>query len=200
MEPKNLQDCDPIRVVADLSEHQKYSVNGDRMNDDWPAIPCGLIAKSVFNDEFVLWNVDEDKEQKIDSSDIAWESDVNYLFKNIKDSEIPSDLANVKDWKDIQWFDMEDQHYIVWMRTAGLPDFRKLWGKIDEDTLKSGKYELRIKNHFDASPFDGTKSFVLATATAMGGKNFLLGYSFIFVGILSIVYAIVFLIVLRKKM
>ena len=33
----------------------------------------------------------------------------------------------------------------------------------------------------------------------MGGKNFLLGYSFVFVGILSIVYAIVFLIVLRRK-
>lgn len=185
--------------MADLNEHQKYSVNGNKMNDDWPAIPCGLIAKSMFNDDFTLWNVDEAKEQQIDSTDIAWDSDVKYLFHNIKDSEIPSDLDNVNDWKDIQWLDMEDPHFIVWMRTAGLPDFRKLWGKIDGDSLKAGKYQLKIKNHFDVSPFEGTKSFVLATATAMGGKNFLLGYSFVFVGLLSIVYAIVFLIVLRRK-
>jgi len=33
----------------------------------------------------------------------------------------------------------------------------------------------------------------------MGGKNFLLGYSFVVVGVLSILYAIIFLIVLRKK-
>ena len=29
--------------------------------------------------------------------------------------------------------DMTDEHFIVWMRTAGLPNFRKLWGKIEED-------------------------------------------------------------------
>ena len=176
------------------------------MNKEWPAIPCGLIAKSLFNDHFELWNVDENKKQEIDESDIAWESDVKYLFENTKDDVIPDDLSfektkkAVKDWKDIQWHDMEDQHFIVWMRTAGLPDFRKLWGKIDNDEdLKAGKYQLKVQSHFDVKPFSGSKSFVLATATAMGGKNFLLGYSFVFVGVLSMVYAVVFLIVLRRK-
>lgn len=28
---------------------------------------------------------------------------------------------------------MENEHFIVWMRTAGLPTFRKLYGKIHED-------------------------------------------------------------------
>ena len=35
------------------------------------------------------------------------------------------------------------EHFIVWMRTAGLPNFRKLYGKVTED-LKKGTYELRI--------------------------------------------------------
>jgi len=33
------------------------------------------------------------------------------------------------------------EHFIVWMRTAGLPTFRKLWGKINQN-LESGEYTL----------------------------------------------------------
>lgn len=124
------------------------------MPDDWPAIPCGLIAKSVFNDKFELFTVDGNKKVEIDSSKIAWESDQKNMFNNIKDSDIPADLEGVQSWKDIQWIDMEDPHFIVWMRTAGLPNFRKLWGKIDGG-LKAGKYKLMIDNHFDVAPFKG---------------------------------------------
>jgi len=38
---------------------------------------------------------------------------------------------------------MEDEHLIVWMRTAGLPNFRKLWGKID-GALDAGTYQLVV--------------------------------------------------------
>jgi hypothetical protein len=30
---------------------------------------------------------------------------------------------------------MTDEHFIVWMRTAGLPNFRKLWGRIDNTLI-----------------------------------------------------------------
>jgi hypothetical protein len=46
------------------------------------------------------------------------------------------------------------------MRTAGLPTFRKLWGKINE-TLALGTYELVIQNNYNVSMFEGKKSFVL---------------------------------------
>jgi len=36
---------------------------------------------------------------------------------------------------------MKNEHFIVWMRTAGLPNFRKLWGRIP-DGLEAGSYEL----------------------------------------------------------
>lgn len=38
---------------------------------------------------------------------------------------------------------MEDPHFIVWMRTAGLPNFRKLYARIPED-LKQGDYVMEI--------------------------------------------------------
>jgi hypothetical protein len=37
-----------------------------------------------------------------------------------------------------QWWDMTEEHFIVWMRTAGLPNFRKLWGHMKN--VKKGYY------------------------------------------------------------
>ena len=37
------------------------------------------------------------------------------------------------------------EHWMVWMRTAALPTFRKLWGRIMQD-LPAGKYRSTIEN------------------------------------------------------
>jgi len=47
---------------------------------------------------------------------------------------------------------MEDEHFIVWMRTAGLPNFRKLWGSIKGE-LKAGSYFVSIQNNYQVDPF-----------------------------------------------
>jgi|TARA_B110000977_G_C11004563_1_gene465197 hypothetical protein len=38
------------------------------------------------------------------------------------------------------------------MRTAGLPTFRKLWGKI-EGSFKEGDYSIEIQNNYEVRPF-----------------------------------------------
>lgn len=119
----------------------------------------------------------------IDDKNIAWSSDREYKFKNL----------NVPDWKSIQWQDVEDQKFIVWMRTAGLPNFRKLYGEIKED-LKKGTYELRIKNLYDVSSFAGSKYFVLSTTNLLGGTNYFLAVCYIIVGALCIMFGIIFFI------
>jgi hypothetical protein len=93
---------------------------------------------------------------------------------------------------------MTDEHFIVWMRTAGLPNFRKLWGRI-EAGIKAGTYDLTIDNNYDVSSFDGKKTFVLSTTNALGGKNYFLAICYIVVGALCIVFAIIFLIAFLKK-
>lgn len=54
---------------------------------DLPAIPCGLMAKSFFNDTLELYKgnySDLDKKQiKLDPTNIAWTTDVS-KFHNIK--------------------------------------------------------------------------------------------------------------------
>lgn len=84
------------------------------------------------------------------------------------------------------------------MRTAGLPNFRKLWGKI-EKRLEPGNYIVEIENNYDVKSFEGKKSFVLSTTNALGGKNYFLAICYIVVGSLCIVFAIIFLVAFLKK-
>ena len=93
---------------------------------------------------------------------------------------------------------MEDEHFIVWMRTAGLPNFRKLWGRLEQG-IKKGTYNVTVDNNYDVNGFDGNKSFVLSTTNALGGKNYFLAICYIVVGSLCLIFAIIFLFAFLKK-
>jgi hypothetical protein len=113
-----------------------------------------------------------------------------------------------KTFKDYQWIDMTDgkfftftifiEHFIVWMRTAGLPNFRKLWGRIENKLLK-GRYTVLIENNYEVNTFQGNKYFVLSTTNALGGKNYFLAVCYIVVGSLCLIFAVIFLIAYLKK-
>ena len=79
------------------------------------------------------------------------------------------------------------------MRTAGLPNFRKLYGKIQSD-LAAGDYYLEIINNFDVSSFEGSKHFVLSTTNVLGGQNYFLAVCYIIVGGLCLMFAVIFFI------
>jgi len=72
----------------------------------------------------------------VNKNDIAWASDVTYKFKNT--------ASLGKKWGEKQWWNMEDPDFIVWMRTAGLPSFRKLWGSMTN--VKAGYYHIEVNN------------------------------------------------------
>jgi hypothetical protein len=79
------------------------------------------------------------------------------------------------------------------MRTSGLPNFRKLWGHIDED-LQTGDYVVSIVNNYDVDSFSGEKYVVLSTANALGGNNTFLGIAYIVVGGITLILALAFVI------
>ena len=78
------------------------------------------------------------------------------------------------------------------MRPSGLPNPRKLWGKIDEDLNEGDNIEITIDNKYNVSAYEGKKKIVLSNATAFGGKNKFLGISYIVVGCLSLICAVIF--------
>ena len=70
-----------------------------------------------------------------------------------------------------------------------------LWGRITDTDLKAGsQIEVKIANNFDVSSFNGKKYLILSTVNAFGGKNSFLGISYIVLGGISIILAVVFVI------
>lgn len=179
-------DCEPVVTMSELGKSK--TLDGSVLADDAPANPCGLIAKSLFNDTYALVN-SEGKEIVIDDTDIAWEADKSMKYARPVDPEgIDPDY-----WQKVQWTDVMNEHFMVWMRPAGLPNFRKLWGRIKED-LPAGEYTMKVTNNYDVSAFKGEKFFVLSTVNAFGGKNSFLGISYLVVGSICIILAIAFVI------
>lgn len=73
-------------------------------------------------------------------------------------------------------------HFMVWMRAAGLPTFRKLWGSVDTALPAGSKLVVYFIDNFPVKPFYGTKAFVMSTDSTLGGDNSLLGFGFIGLG------------------
>jgi hypothetical protein len=181
---KDSQDCDPVITNKDMEK--TISITNKELQEKDVAIPCGLIAKSFFNDNYKKWELlskFEDNNHEIinvNESNIAWKADKELKYKNVN--------------LDKQWIDMTNEHFIVWMRPAGLPNFRKLWGRINRNLDAGSDIRVTIDNNFDISSFNGEKYLILSTVNAFGGKNSFLGISYIVLGAISIILAIIFII------
>jgi len=88
---------------------------------------------------------------------------------------------------------VENEHFIVWMRLATLPDFRKLYGYIDQSIPAGNTITFQIDANFVVESFGGTKSLILSTNNIFGGKNDYLGRSFIWFGYFCIATAFFFM-------
>ena len=75
-----------------------------------------------------------------------------------------------------------NEHFIVWMRTATLPTFRKLYGYIEQPIKAGTKFTFEITNNYNVKSFHGTKSIIVSTTSIFGGKNPYLGVTFYSVG------------------
>jgi hypothetical protein len=116
-----------------------------------------------------------------------------YKYYKCAKADGTADPNNKNCAANLRYGDVENEEFIVWMRTSGLPDFRKLHRIINDKSLKSGDtVTLKVNNVFPVHAFDGEKRIVLSTTTWIGGKNQFLGWAYIVVAILCILLAIAF--------
>jgi len=88
--------------------------------------------------------------------------------------------------------DVSNEEFIVWMRTSGLPTFRKLHRVINTDLKKGETILLTINDVFPVSSFSGSKRIVFSTTAWIGGKNTFLGAAYITVACICILLGIGF--------
>jgi len=197
--------CSPLNAPSNFT----YS-DGTKLSADAQYYPCGLIANSMFTDTISnLTSTADNSVYPFSQTGIAWPSD-SVKFQKTKWTESPADIKtnlvpplrwqaafpdlwkngyNATNIPDIgSW-----EPFQVWMRTAGLPNFRKLYGRNDAGLLKKGEYRITIVNTFDVNSFGGTKSVVISTISIIGGKNPFLGLAYMTVGALCILLGVVFL-------
>jgi len=172
-------------TMSDLAVCTPYiAVNGSGEIEN-AYFPCGLVARSRFNDTFTLYQIINGTLNNITwtKNGIAWKSDIDNQFKTPPSGQDGFDIAMNRGL-------FTDEDFIVWMRTAAFPTFRKLYRYTDH--LDAGTYSLSINNLYDVSSFNGKKAFVVSTTTLIGGLNDFLGYSYAVVGCIMIICGFLF--------
>ncbi|EXB51250.1 ALA-interacting subunit 3 [Morus notabilis] len=167
-------------------------------NGKVPIVPCGLIAWSLFNDTYSFSR--KNQQLAVNKKGISWKSDREHKFgKEVFPKHFQSGtLRGGADLDDsIPLSEQED--LIVWMRTAALPTFRKLYGKIEVDLEADDVIDVTLKNYYNTYSFSGKKKLVLSTTSWLGGKNDFMGIAYLTVGGLCFFLAMAFTIVYLVK-
>lgn len=157
----------------------------------------------------------KNKEVNVIRNDIAWPSDKKIKFSNpLECKEETNNTECLKDkfnkyvkpkyWKRNLWEldtinpdnnGLQNEDFIVWMRTAAFPYFRKPYRKINhtdsgnialakhfKDGIPKGSYFLIIAYNYEVASFSGTKQVILSTVSIFGVKNNFLGIAYTVVG------------------
>jgi len=159
--------------------------------------------------ENIAWQTD--KKQKFDpdartsnsslfddiSKPINWRS-------NVYDLGTPQDVLYYRFSSGSSGIGFKNEDFIVWMRTAAFPTFRKLYRKVqDSDNdgtyVTEGNKTLLIYYNYPVKSFDGKKYFVIATTSWIGGKNFFLGYTYVITGALCLLVMAVLFFISRRN-
>lgn len=137
-------------------------------------------------------------------SGIAWTSDMDSKFI-FDDSSISVDSDNTQigirqNISGLRLPDVDNEDFVVWMRTAALTDFRKLHRIMKEDALiVNDVVRITILNWYPVTEFGGEKWVILSNSEWCGtnsSQQYSLSVTYIVVGCIAIALVVVFAVLL----
>ena len=175
-------------------------------------VPCGLVAWSLFNDTFDLSTnafYTEEGTLFVNKTAISYKSDREERFNNTvfpSANFVNNNRTTVANAFQIGGSCLNnseplsmDENLIVWMRPAALPTFRKLYGRIEIDLHPGTTLTININNFYNTYGFHSSKWLILSTMSWIGGKNDILGFSYLVVGCISTLLGFIFFFVHCKS-
>ncbi|MBA0659957.1 hypothetical protein Goklo_012031 [Gossypium klotzschianum] len=190
------------RSDSQLKENSSWddvsSCKPEDMSNGQPIVPCGLIAWSLFNDTYSFSL--NSQQLAVNKKGISWKSDRDSKFgKDVFPKNFQNGTLKGGATLDPSIPLSEQEDLIVWMRTAALPTFRKLYGKIEQDLQPNDQILVTLDNNYNTYSFNGKKKLVLSTTSWLGGKNDFLGIAYLTVGGLCFFLALSFTVVYLVK-
>eukprot|EP00536_Pseudo-nitzschia_multiseries_P008386 jgi/Psemu1/319374/estExt_fgenesh1_pm.C_2110011 len=66
---------------------------------------------------------------------------------------------------------VRNEHFVVWMRVAATPNFKKLYGYFEQTIPAGTMLEFNVNMNYVVESFEGTKALTLTTNSMWGTKN-----------------------------
>lgn len=99
----------------------------------------------------------------------------------------------------------ENIDFMVWMKVAALPKFRKLYRILNRQVdmfsngLPKGQYQLTINYNYPVDMYSGDKYFVIANENWVGPRNLFLPVIYLVVGTFLLLVTILFILIWLKQ-
>eukprot|EP01084_Bolivina_argentea_P291742 501444_1 len=158
--------------------------------------PCHFWGNDTnqWNEKWSGWHTEGSWQKE----GIAWDTDVESKFKHVELD--PSEEINQGPRQNQSGLGLpraDDEDFIVWMRAAALPNFRKLHRVIHDRTLPAGtSVNIHIASWFPTKDFGGEKWITIAKTEWCGGPNHGLAWTYTVVACVAIGLTVTFAILL----
>ena len=131
--------------------------------------PCGLMPVYFFNDYYVL-----PSEYNFVDNGISWKGEIGKLFNPINDNYTGASRWMLQGIQG-EFFpgELENEHFINWMRTANNPTFKKLYAKTST-TIPQGELTVGVTCNYDKNIFQHERYLAIVHPAKFGGRNFVL--------------------------
>lgn len=171
---------DGIAWTSDLEYRFKMPLGYQQQ--ECPSDGCDISCCSNLNyscQEDGKGPVISSKDGKCYAYDYPFDDTTQYLYETYP--KIISPLEHVT-----------NEHFVVWMRVATVPKFRKLYGYIEQTIPAGTVLQFDINLNYVVESFGGSKALIISTTSVWGGKSTAMGRTLYYIGYFCLAAGIFF--------